>query len=298
MNCWRKILGRIYAILSNVCVIFLCLWGVWILFQVTTFASFRVPSESMAPALIPGDRVWVNKWVMGGRVFNVFHTGVWEKRERIYRLPGFGKVSRNDVLVFNHPFPNDWDRIRFHPMVYFVKRCVALPGDTLEIRKGCYHVRGYGGPLGCLEGQRELENVCRDTVSNPIKLVMEAYPNRPELGWTVREFGPLYLPRRGDTLPMTQRNVMLYRKLIEWEQGGTLSLNGDSVRLDGHTIRNYCFQESYYFMAGDKTVNSQDSRYWGLVPESYIVGKAVRIWNSVDPFTDVVRWERVWKEIE
>lgn len=63
-------------------------------------------------------------------------------------------------------------------------------------------------------------------------------------------------------------------------------------------IYTYCFKENYYFVAGDKVMNSQDSRYWGLLPEPLIVGKAARIWKSVDKETDQIRWDRIWKRIE
>lgn len=64
------------------------------------------------------------------------------------------------------------------------------------------------------------------------------------------------------------------------------------------TLESYCFQKNYYFMAGDKGMNSQDSRYWGLLPEEYIVGKATFIWKSVDPYTGKFRWDRFLKKIE
>jgi signal peptidase I len=66
---------------------------------------------------------------------------------------------------------------------------------------------------------------------------------------------------------------------------------GDSI------VREYQFKENYYFMAGDKGDNSRDSRYWGLLPESFIVGKAVVIWKSIDPVTSSIKWERTGKKI-
>lgn len=68
--------------------------------------------------------------------------------------------------------------------------------------------------------------------------------------------------------------------------------------LNGEPIREYRFLKNYYFMAGDKGLNSQDSRYWGLLPEEYIVGKAAFVWKSVDPYTGKLRWDRFMKKIE
>lgn len=99
-------------------------------------------------------------------------------------------------------------------------------------------------------------------------------------------------------IEMTSKHVALYRNAIEWEQKKKLLLRGDTVLLNDSVIHTYRFKENYYFVAGDKVMNSQDSRYWGLLPEPFIVGKAVRIWKSVDRNTDKIRWNRIFKKIE
>ena len=96
---------------------------------------------------------------------------------------------------------------------------------------------------------------------------------------------------------MSSKHVALYRNAIEWEQKKKLFLRGDTILLNDSVIRTYRFKENYYFVAGDKVMNSQDSRYWGLLPERFIVGKAVRIWKSVDRETDKIRWNRIFKKI-
>lgn len=97
---------------------------------------------------------------------------------------------------------------------------------------------------------------------------------------------------------MDPMHVILYKNIIEWEQQKKLFVRGDTVLLNDSVIQTYCFIENYYFVAGDKVMNSQDSRYWGLLPEPFIVGKAVRIWKSVDNNTDRIRWNRIFKKIE
>ena len=96
---------------------------------------------------------------------------------------------------------------------------------------------------------------------------------------------------------MNHRNFQLYKKLIEWEQKKSLQYKDSIVFLNGTSISGYRFLKNYYFMAGDNGMNSQDSRYWGMLPEEYIVGKAWIIWKSIDPYTDKFRWERFLKVI-
>ena len=97
---------------------------------------------------------------------------------------------------------------------------------------------------------------------------------------------------------MDSTAVKLYRNLIEWEQKEKLTFQGKKVFLGDSLIQKYCFQENYYFMGGDYMENSKDSRYWGLLPEPYIVGVASLIWKSVGTETGKVRWKRVLKTIE
>lgn len=271
---------------------------VWILLQVTCFATFKIPSDSMEPALLAGDNILVNKCVMGGRLFNVWDA-VEEKEVKIHRLPGFGKIARNDVVVFNFPYPEQrWDSIAFRVMKYYVKRCVALPGDTFEIKEARYIVRGYDKPLGNVEAQEALMNIVKREKTKELGIVMRGYPYNSAFAWDIANLGPLYIPAKGDNMKMDSMRVFLYKNLIEWEQKKKLALRGDTVLLNDSVIQSYCFKENYYFVTGDMVMNSRDSRYWGLLPEPFIVGKAARIWKSVDRVTDKIRWNRTFKKIE
>ncbi|MDZ3928192.1 signal peptidase I [Parabacteroides goldsteinii] len=111
----------------------------WFVVQVFIFASFKIPSDSMEPGLITGDNILVWKPTVGPRIFNLFASMRNEQTE-IYRIPGFKKIKRNDILVFNFPHPNSWDKIEMHILKYYIKRCVGIPGDTLSIRNGFFHV--------------------------------------------------------------------------------------------------------------------------------------------------------------
>ena len=99
------------------------------------------------------------------------------------------------------------------------------------------------------------------------------FPQDTLLKWSLLEFGPLYLPAQGDEIAMNRKHHSLYKHLIEWEQKEKLTLKGDSVWLGDSLIQSYHFQENYYFVAGDRATSSRNSRYWGLLPEAYIVGE-------------------------
>ena len=142
------LLKRIADWAANVIIALFCLLVLWLLLQVTTYASFKVPSGSMEPTLVAGDYVLVNKWIMGGRVFNVMDA-LDDKQVSIRRLPGWREAERGDVLVFNFPYPDSRrDSLYMDVMLYYVKRCIALPGDTLEIRDAHYYIKGMSEPLG------------------------------------------------------------------------------------------------------------------------------------------------------
>lgn len=265
-------------------------WGcmvvaLFVVMQIFLFSSFKIPSNSMEPGLIAGDYVLVNKLIPGARLFNVF-ASLRGEQVQIVRLPGLREIRRNDVVVFNYPYPNNLDRIEMHMMKYYIKRCLGLPGDSLSIVNGYYRVNGIFEPVGNIEGQ-ELFSVQSNKMLKDAGLYW-SFPKDSLISWNVKNFGPLYLPRKGDVIDMNRGNISIYRKLIEWETG---------QKLDPRIV-SYTFQKNYYFVAGDRIEDSQDSRYWGLLPEEFIVGKATFIWRSMNPQTRGVRWDRICSRIE
>ena len=297
---WRKYRRKVYKCADWTLYIsggFSALLLLWIVLQVTTVAHFVVPTGSMEPTLIPGDRILVNKWLMGARIFDVWESAAG-KRVEISRLPGLEEIKRNDVIVFNFPHRHRWDSIGMDIMAYYVKRCVALPGDTFEIRNGYNKVRGYEGVLGNEEGQRILSHLLSEENPSKEKLLQGGFPDDERVGWNIGELGPLYIPREGSKVDMTVENALVYRKPIEWEQRKKLHIQGDSICLGDSIIKEYTFGKNYYFTVGDNVLSSQDSRYWGLLPEEYIVGKATCIFRSVHKHTGKERWKRFMKKIE
>ncbi len=275
-------------------------WGcmvfaLFVIIQVLFFSSFRIPSNSMEPGLITGDNVLVNKLIPGARLFNIFATMRGEQVE-VFRLPGINKIKRNDVIVFNYPYPNNLDKIEMHMMKYYIKRCIGLPGDSLSIKNGYYKINGVSEPVGNIEAQ-ELFSVQSNRMLKDANLYW-CFPEDSLMGWNVKNLGPLYIPRKGDVIEMNRQNAILYRKLIEWETGKKLSIdNSTNVSLNNLPIMNYSFQSNYYFAAGDRIEDSKDSRFWGLFPEEFIVGKAIMVWKSNDSYTGEICWDRILKKI-
>lgn len=248
----------------------------------------------MEPTLISGDCILVNKMIKGARLFNIF--SAFNKEDiAINRAIGYGAFKRNDVLVFNFPYPEGkWDSIQFDIHKYYVKRCIALPGDTLETHKGVYKIKGCQDILGNRSAQIQI-SLIPDSLFPQV--ILRVYPQSEKMNWTIKEMGPIPIPVKGQLVKLNDTTVSLYQQLINWEQRSKLTLKEGTVYMNDSIVKWYRFQENYYYVAGDNVSNSQDSRYWGLLPESYIVGKAILIWKSNDE-SGKLRWSRVLSKIE
>ncbi|MCD7915803.1 MAG: signal peptidase I [Tannerellaceae bacterium] len=129
-----------------ICICIVCIACIRLFF----FSSFRIPTNSMEPEIISGDHVLVGKLVPGARLFNIFASSKGEQVQ-IYRLPGIRKTKRNDVMVFNIPYPLGSEQIEMDITQYYIKRCIGLPGDTVRIINGIYTVSGYPESVGDLQ---------------------------------------------------------------------------------------------------------------------------------------------------
>ncbi len=207
---------------------------------------FRIPSGSMMPTLLVGDFIIVNKFAYGLRL-PVTNT----------RILDTGSPERGDVAVFRYPVDNKTD---------FIKRIVAVPGDTVAYRKKTLYINGEPQPvelIGPYEGEGEgashtgslhaSENLTG--VRHEI-LVDERRPDFPSPQCSTLAHGPVTVP------------------------------------------------EGNYFAVGDNRDNSNDSRCWGFVPDDNLVGKATYIWLSWDPkrggmpIIDWINWGRIGNAID
>ena len=213
---------KILAIIENLLFLLFCIIVILFLIQLFCFTSFKIPSDSMEPALKDGDRILVNKMIKGARLFNVF-AALDNKDVTIFRIPGLGSFKRNDVLVFNFP--------------YQMKRCIALPGDTLEIRGGFYKVCGCHEQLGNYKAQQYLAKLQQPEKQG---IVVGTFPYDGSLGWNIREFGPLPIPQKEQIVVMNRTNYLLYRQLIAWEQKKKIHLKEEQVFIGDSLIHQYC----------------------------------------------------------
>ena len=363
-------------------------WGDAILFAVVaatlirwaTFEAYTIPTPSMEDSLLVGDYLFVSKLHYGPRTpqtplqiplthQTLWGTGLKSYSDAIqlpsYRLPGFSEVKRGDIVVFNVPFESQ------HPAdlrTNYIKRCVAVAGDVLEIKdtqvfingkptvnppqsQNRYflqvpqpnddlytafkeqHVTNFNRPDGKPEplfGTQEPTFMIDATPATAdffrkqpyVKAVVQdkaeagqpeadVFPNNPDYPqstpqplnlWNKDNYGPLQLPKAGQTVQLTPQNTPMYQKIImryEHNEGVTMA-NGVLLQ-NGQPLKSYTFKQDYYFMMGDNRHDSLDSRYWGFVPADHIVGKAVLIWMSVDPYGDFlhkIRWSRLFNTID
>jgi signal peptidase I len=283
---FRKI-GTIIVLLSVIIVL-------TIIMKVFLFDSFKIATPSMEPAIMAGDHIIVNKLLLGPRLYENFGFLKGEKT-KMERIKGFRKVKRNDVLVFDFPYMTP-DKIRQGGYVFFVKRCVAIPGDTFLIDNGVYKVKNISEDLGHVKRQRELSEINESSLRDEIRNVFPK--DTTYFRWSIKNFGPIYIPAKGDNIKIDSISIMLYKNLIEYETGKNLSVKKGIVYLNDSLLHNYTFLQDYYFMAGDWIFDSVDSRYWGLLPDDLIIGKAAIIWKSQDINTGKFRWERFLKTVK
>ena len=309
-------------------------------------------------------------------------------------LPGFQHVKRNDMVVFNFPAgdtvvienqaPSYYDIIRYtaysnrvdyataRQMMWsdanthiaarpvdkrenYIKRCVAVAGDKLEVRDGVLYINDAlayqpenlytpymivfkdGSGLSADKIQElEMEDISnrlgvlpanhfvvlmtkqhvedlkaldittsvqpffyqKDRLQEPIENI---FPNdTARYHWNVDNFGPVTLPKKGWTIKLNDSIYKQYERAIHVYESNTVEQRDGKFFINGAEASTYTFKMDYYWMMGDNRHNSQDSRYWGFVPEDHIVGKAWFIWMSYAKDAsglNKIRWSRLFSSI-
>jgi signal peptidase I len=297
------------------------------------------------------------------------------------------EVKRNDVVVFNYPVGdtvirefqseiNYYDYLRAYEMrggtrdmlfaerddiitrpvdkrENFIKRCVAIGGDTLEIKDGFVYINNDLNDIPpasempyyvTLDGkgffsdefiknelnidpqdmdQRDLlqlqdkPNTYRITLTPQQLKMVEDFPfvlktsiyadlntsgfgntfpyDTAKFKWSEDNFGPIWVPKKGAVVELNEKNISLYQRVIQVYENNTGENRNGSIYINGVKSNSYTFKMNYFWMMGDNRHNSQDSRFWGFVPEDHIVGKASLIWFS---WQNGPRWKRLFNKIK
>jgi len=229
----------------------------------------------------------------------------------------------------------------------FIKRCVGIAGDTLQIKNRVVYINGVVQPLPEYHEFNYLVTTTRpldpdqlnsigihDTddqnknqvqmvgtnsyiigMSDAEKLQLKLLPGIKDIqpqplndydkgqflfpyesnGWTVDDYGPIWIPKKGATIQLTPENLRRYHRCIDTYEANKFEEKNGQYFINGKSATSYTFKMNYYWMMGDNRHNSLDSRYWGFVPEDHIVGKASLIWFSYG--NNGIRWNRIFRTI-
>ncbi len=316
---------------------------------------YTIPTSSLEKSLLIGDFLFVSKFHYGARVpmtplaLPMVHDSIpgtglasYLKKPQLpyVRLPGLQKIKRNDIVVFNWPadtLKTMWGdhsgKFTYKPIdkkTNYVKRCVAVAGDTMEIKNGDIYINGKLSKMPdrakpqffykvVLKDFNQIQNLLQTykikearraadgTVllnlddelatrikNNPNVISLEKqitpkgrfdksiFPHDSQYPWTIDNFGPIYMPKKGETVTLNEKTIPFYRDLLTRYEGISFAENGNEYYIDGKKTNKYTFKQDYYWMMGDNRQNSLDARYWGYVPFDHVVGKPVFIWMSWD----------------
>ena len=336
---------------------------------------FTIPTSSLEKSLLVGDFLFVSKVNYGARTpmttvaLPMVHDTIPLTKKKSYltwpelpyfRLPGFQNIERNDIVVFNWPIDTvykfrDQSGLRVDKPIdkksNYVKRCVGVPGDQLEIKDGIIFVNGKElilperarpqfsykialdgktpidfeyllNDMDITDGAGFMDAEKRDTLfiaaltaTNAERLqhipgitgVQKIISKEVEPGifphinkWNRDNFGPIYIPQQGKTVPLNLETLPFYKAIITDYEKNILQVTGSEIRINGKIATSYTFQQNYYWMMGDNRHNSEDSRYWGYVPENHVVGKPTFIWMSYDSNgkgLKKIRWDRLFTTV-
>ena len=259
-------------------------------FFIITFIiqNTRIPTGSMENTILVGDFVLVNKFIYGSS--SPKYIPFTEIEIPFFRLPAFKDPKAKDIVVFE--YPGDRDQLVADELgVNYVKRCIGVPGDTIELRNKVVFVNGkeFWKPSFVKYYQGRFGNY----LSPRPRGMTEPRIFPKGMQWNEDNYGPLVIPKKGMTMPLNRYNVEQWRTIIDREFGKrVVELKGEVVTIDGNPVSSYTFKKDYYFMMGDNRDDSLDSRFWGLVPRDLVVGEAfitLFSWDREIPFSQLFK---------
>ena len=172
--------------------------------------QFRIKGVSMNPTLMEGDHVLVNKLLMGARIYRNYDFSRHSLSS--FRMPGLRNADIGDVVVFNYPDPYGSGKIEFRINYVYVKRCIGRPGDTVGIKNGYFYNLSLeeGAVIGEERYQRALSSRADSLLAGNVNIAYEAVRMYDGTIWTIKEFGPLYVPAE-----LTDEQFEQYRLKLE-----------------------------------------------------------------------------------
>lgn len=197
--------------------------------------------------------------------------------------------------TFNSTRPLYEDDLKDAGISLNMKEENTLANDFQNINPTTYRVNIS---LGELEKLKKINGVIANSISPEIDSSMAGgiFPyDTNYYKWTIDNFGPVWVPKKGASISLTPENIPLYRRCIEKYENNSFEVRNGKVFINGKESATYTFKMDYYWMMGDNRHKSQDSRYWGFVPEDRIVGKAWMIWMSWDGGP---RWKRLFRIVK
>jgi signal peptidase I len=255
---------KVLAFLKEFAIVF----GAFLVLNNFVIASFLVPTGSMENEVMTGDLLFVNKFIYGGTSpRNIPFTNV---RLPWFRVPGFRDVERGDVIVF--VFPGYRDEVAPEDFTFYLKRCVALPGDTLRVVNRVLYVNGAAATL-----PRNMKFSYRPSYGPVVD--DRIFPKAMQ--WNEENYGPIVIPKKGMVIHLSRETIQAWDTFIRRE-GHTVSVDQSRIVIDGKDATEYTVQRDYLFGMGDHRDNSLDSRYWGFIPKENLVGTPLIVYWSWD----------------
>ncbi len=332
-------------------------WAFFVIWIIRTFLiqGAFIPTQSMEKSLLSGDFIFISKWQYGARtpitplaIPFMHQTMPFSESKPAYsdlihlpyfRLPGFSDIKREDVLVFNYPMELERP---IDKRTFYVKRCIGLPGDTLEIFAKQVIINGdtlnnlpsyqfvrklkstkalsqeWIDSMGISEGglvsnMLDYEFPLTDSLTRAIlhdstvygiqmrldkRKEYQAYifPHSRKFQFNNDYWGPVIIPAKGATIQLNDSNIILYERVIRDFEENELQITGGRIYINGEEKNEYTFKYNYYFGMGDNRDFSADSRSWGFIPETHIIGKGWMTFFSYESDKGI-RWNRLFKMI-
>ncbi len=255
---------------------FVLIFGGFLLLNNFVIASFLVPTGSMENEVMTGDFLMVNKFIYGASTpRNIMFTDI---RLPWTTLPGFKDVQRGDVIVFE--FPGMREEVKPDAFTFYLKRCMALAGDTLQIKNRVVYVNGIAAPIP------------KNMKFNMMRVLPPSYEDDrtfpPTSMYNEDNYGPIVIPKKGMTMTITPENFKMWEIFIK-RDGHAPELSSDgTVTIDGTVTNTYIVEKDYLFGMGDNRDNSLDSRFWGFIPRENVVGTPMFVYFSVTLTDDYI----------